>query len=221
MPEAVLPTVDALREIAPTIYLNTPASLAALLPYLRSDAALRRHFFSRLKMFYYGGAVLPKPMWAEFDAIAIGATGQRILTVSGIGCTECGPTPTTNSMDSRREPMAGLPVAGVDVKLSSVNGKLELRLKGPCVTPGYWGDPERPHQAFDGEGYFCMGDAVAPLDWDHLELGLRFDGRIAENFKLLTGTWVHVAPLRDRTINAFSPLVSDVVPNRPHSTPAR
>jgi feruloyl-CoA synthase len=211
MPGAVQPTVDALREISPTIYFNSPGGLAALLPHLRSDAALRRNFFSRLQLLYYGGAVLPKPVWAGFDELALAETGQRILIASGLGSTECGPVPATNNRDPRREPMVGLPVAGVELKLVPVNDKLEIRVKGPCVTPGYWGEPERTHQAFDDEGYFCMGDAVLPVDPAHPEHGLRFDGRIGENFKLVTGTWVHAGPLRERTVAAFAPLVSDAV----------
>jgi len=211
IPDAVQPTVDALREIAPTIYFNSPGGLAALLPHLRSDAALRQRFFSRLQLLYYGGAVLPKPVWAGLDEVALAETGRRILIASGLGSTECGPVPATNNLDPRREPMVGLPVAGVELKLVPVNDKLEIRVKGPCVTPGYWGEPERTRQAFDDEGYFCMGDAVVPVDESQPERGLRFDGRIGENFKLVSGTWVHVGPLRDRTVAVFAPLVSDAV----------
>src|SRR5438105_1238153 len=131
--DAVQPTVDALREISPSIYFNTPAGLAALLPHLRNDAALRERFFARLQLLYYGGAVLPRHVWAGLDEVAVKHMGQRILIVSGIGSTECGPVPATTSWDPRREPMVGLPVAGVDMKLAPVNDKLELRLKGPCV----------------------------------------------------------------------------------------
>jgi len=209
--DAVQPTVDALREISPTIYYNTPAGLAALLPHLRSDAALRERFFARLQLIYYGGAVLPKHTWAGLDEVAVRHTGQRVLVVSGIGSTECGPVPTTTSWDPRREPMVGLPVAGVELKLTPVDDKLELRVKGDCITPGYWNDAELTKAAFDDEGYFCLGDAVTLVDARHPERGLRFDGRIAENFKLASGTWVHAGALRSAAVAAFSPLALDVV----------
>ncbi|MES1265347.1 MAG: AMP-binding protein, partial [Variovorax sp.] len=208
---AVQPTVDALREISPTIYYNTPAGLAALLPHLRNDAALRDRFFARLKLIYYGGAVLPEHTWAGLDELAVSHSVQRVLIVSGIGSTECGPVPTTTSWDPRRQAMVGLPVAGVEVKLSPVNDKLELRLKGDCITPGYWNDAALTKAAFDDEGYFCLGDAVTLVDDEHPERGLRFDGRIAENFKLANGTWVHAGALRSAAVAAFSPLALDVV----------
>ena len=209
--EAVQPTVDALREISPTIYYNTPAGFAALLPHLRSDAALRERFFARLQLIYYGGAVLPRHIWAGLDEVAVQHLGQRILIVSGIGATECGPVPTTTSWDPRREPMVGLPVAGVEVKLAPVNDKLELRVKGDCITPGYWNDAGLTAAAFDDEGFFCLGDAVTLVDAAHPERGMRFDGRIAENFTLSSGTWVHAGALRSAAVAAFSPLAADVV----------
>ena len=209
--DGVQATVEALREISPTIYYNTPAGLAALLPHLRCDEVLRQRFFARLQLLYYGGAVLPRHVWAGLDEVAVGHMGQRVLIVSGIGSTECGPVPTTTSWDPRREPMVGLPLAGVDAKLTPVHDKLELRLKGDCISPGYWNDPERTAAAFDEEGFFCLGDAVTLVDAEHPERGLRFDGRIAENFKLSSGTWVHVGALRSAAVAAFSPLALDVV----------
>ena len=208
---AVQATVEALREISPTIYYNTPAGLAALLPHLREDAALRERFFARLQLLYYGGAVLPQHTWAGFDEVAVRHTGQRVLIVSGIGSTECGPVPTTTSRDPGREPMVGLPVAGVDVKLAPVNDKLELRVKGDCITPGYWKDAVLSAAALDEEGYFCLGDAVTLVDPQRPEAGLKFDGRLAENFKLSSGTWVHAGTLRNAVLAALSPLAGDVV----------
>ena len=209
--DAVQPSVDSLREISPTIYFNTPAGLAALLPHLRADAALRERFFARLQLIYYGGAVLPTHTWAGLDDVAVKQLGQRVLIVSGIGSTECGPVPATTSWDPRREPMVGLPVAGVELKLAPVGDKLELRARGDCVTPGYWNDAAMTAAAFDDEGYFCLGDAVTLIDPEHPERGLRFDGRIAENFKLASGTWVHAGALRSAAVGAFSPLALDVV----------
>ena len=204
--DAVQPTIDALREVSPTLYYNTPAGLAALLPHLREDAALRERFYARLKLIYYGGAVLPAHTWAGLDEVAVSHLGQRVLVVSGIGSTECGPVPMTTSRDPRREAIVGLPVPGVGLKLVPVNDKLELRARGDCVTPGYWNDPQRSAEAFDAEGYFCLGDAAAFVDPANPERGLRFDGRIAENFKLASGTWVHVGALRATAMAAFAPL---------------
>jgi len=209
--DAVQPTVDALREISPTIYYNTPAGLAALLPHLREDAALRACFFERLQLLYYGGAVLPPHTWAGLDDVAVRQLGRRVLIVSGIGSTECGPVPTTTSRDPGREPMVGLPVAGVEVKLAPVNDKLELRIKGDCVSPGYWNDEALTAASRDDEGFFCLGDAVTLVDPERPEAGLRFDGRLAENFKLSSGTWVHAGSLRSAVVAALSPLVMDVV----------
>ena len=209
--DAVQPTIDALREISPTIYYNTPAGLAALLPHLQRDEALRERFFSRLQLIYYGGAVLPVHTWAGLDEVAVKHTGQRVLIVSGLGSTECGPVPATTYCDPRREAMVGLPVPGVEFKIAPVNDKLELRLRGDCVTPGYWNDPATTAAAFDEEGFFRLGDAVTFVDAAHPERGLRFDGRIAENFKLSSGTWVHSGTLRTGAVAAFSPLGLDVV----------
>jgi feruloyl-CoA synthase len=211
MAEAVQPSVDALREVSPTIYYNTPGGLAALLPHLRDDALLRERFYARLQLLYYGGAVLPTHTWAGLDEVALKHCGERVLIVSGIGSTECGPVPLTTSRDPRREAIVGLPVAGVELKLAPVNDKLELRVRGDCVTPGYWNDPERSTAAFDDEGYFCLGDAASFVDPAHPEQGLRFGRRIAENFKLSSGTWVHAGPLRSTALAAFSPLVLDLV----------
>ena len=209
--DAVQPTIDALREISPTIYYNTPAGLAALLPHLQRDEALRDRFFARLQLIYYGGAVLPVHTWAGLDEVAVKHTGRRVLIVSGLGSTECGPVPATTYWDPRREAMVGLPVPGVEFKIAPVNDKFELRLRGDCVTPGYWNDAAMTAAAFDEEGFFRLGDAVTLVDPQAPERGLRFDGRIAENFKLSSGTWVHSGALRTAAVAAFSPLALDVV----------
>lgn len=210
-PEQIGPTVEALREIAPVIYLNTPQGLAALIPHLRADDALRRNFFSKLALIYYGGASLPEYIWAAFDELAVETIGQRVLIMSGLGGTEAGPTPMSAAWDPRREVIAGLPVPGVKVKVVPMGAKLEIRYAGDCVTPGYWKDPERTRASFDEEGYFCSGDAGTFIDPQHPEKGLRFDGRLAENFKLSSGTWVNVAELRLAALNVLSPYARDVV----------
>jgi len=210
-PEEIGPTVQALREVAPVVYLNTPQGLASLIPHLKSDKALREKFFSKLALIYYGGASLPEYIWAELDELAVRTIGQRVLIMSGIGGTEAGPTPMSAAWDPRREAIAGLPVPGVRVKVSPVGTKLEIRFAGDCVTPGYWKDPERTAASFDEEGFFCSGDAATFIDPQRLELGLRFDGRIAENFKLSSGTWVNVAELRLHALNVFGPYARDIV----------
>jgi feruloyl-CoA synthase len=211
LPELVMPTVQNLREIAPTIYFNTPKGFDALIPHFRRERALRERFFSRLQLIYYGGAKLPEPTWAALDELAIDTIGARVLIVSGLGSTEAGPTLTTTNWDPQRQALAGLPVPGVLVKLAPVGGKLELRCKGPCVTQGYWRDDRATRLAFDEEGFYCLGDAIKLIDPERPERGLRFDGRIADNFKLTSGTWVNVFQLRESILNACAPYVRDVV----------
>ncbi len=213
--ELVGPTVQNLREIAPTLYLNTPQGFATLLPYFRREPELRKTFFSRLKLIYYGGASLPRHIWDELDRMAIDTVGARIMITSGLGCTEAGPVPASANWDPDRVPLVGLPVPATEIKVAPVQGKLEFRLRGPCVTPGYWKNPELTKAAFDEDGFYKTGDAVQFIDPEVPEKGLRFDGRIAENFKITNGTWVHVAELRERAITAFAPLVLDAVITAP------
>lgn len=210
-PELIAPTVQNLREIAPTTYLNTPQGFACLLPYLRREPELRKTFFSRLKFIYYGGASLPVHIWDELDRMAVDSVGERIMITSGLGCTEAGPVPASANWDPQRVPLVGLPVPGVEIKIAPVQGKLEFRIKGPCVTPGYWKNKGMTKAAFDDDGFYKTGDAVQFINPDRPEDGLRFDGRIAENFKITNGTWVHVAELRTRAIGALAPLAQDVV----------
>ncbi|MBD0417345.1 feruloyl-CoA synthase [Oryzicola mucosus] len=213
--ELVGPTVQNLREVAPTLYLNTPQGFATLLPYFRREPELRRNFFSRLKLIYYGGASLPYHLWDELDRMAIETIGARIMITSGLGCTEAGPVPASANWDPERVPLVGLPVPGVEIKVAPVQGKFEFRLKGPCVTPGYWKNPELTKAAFDEDGFYRTGDSVRFIEPGRPEKGLRFDGRLAENFKIASGTWVHVAELRERAIAALAPLVLDAVITAP------
>jgi feruloyl-CoA synthase len=210
-PDGIGPTVANLREIAPTIYFNTPSGFAALLPFLRRESALREKFFSRLQLIYYGGAVLPEHLWSALDDLAVETIGERVMITSGVGCTEFGPTPMSANWDPDHEPLVGLPVPGVEAKIVPEGEKLELRLRGPCAMTGYLKMPDLTAAAFDEENFYRTGDAVRFIDPARPEKGLRFDGRIAENFKLSTGTWVDASALRAGLIGAFAPLIKDAV----------
>jgi len=210
-PEGIGPTVELLRRVAPTVYFNTPQGYQALIPHLTRDTALRDHFFSRLELLFYGAARLPEHIWNALDELALASVGQRLMITSGIGSTEAGPAPNFTPWDPGRQPTVGAPVAGVTIKISPVDDKLEMRFKGPCITPGYWQDPQRSAAAFDDEGYFMTGDAVKFIDPEQPQLGLRFDGRIAENFKLSSGTWVDVTALRGMLIAEAAPYLKDAV----------
>jgi feruloyl-CoA synthase len=204
-------TVRNLREIAPTVYFNVPRGFEELAVHLRRDADLREKFFSRVGMLFYAGAGLAQPVWDAFDALAIETRGERILWITGLGATETAPLATCANWEAGRSGMIGLPAVGQEMKLVPVGDKLEARFRGPNVTPGYWRQPELTQAAFDEEGFYCMGDAVRFADAQHPEQGLIFDGRLTEDFKLSTGTWVSVGPLRAHFIAAGAPLVQDVV----------
>ena len=204
-------TVALLRASPPTFYINTPGAFEALLPYLRDDKDFAARFFSQLKLLQYGGALLAQHIWRAIDEIAVATIGERIMMVSGLGSTECGPTPVQSTWEQHRKPEAGLPVPGVELKLVPAEGTWELRVRGACVTPGYWKRPELTRAAFDEEGFFKTGDAVKPLDPHDFAQGLLFDGRISENFKLSSGTWVQAPALRGRLLAALAPLLKDAV----------
>jgi feruloyl-CoA synthase len=211
LPGLIEKTVRNLREVAPTIYFNVPRGYEALLPFLREDETLRRTFFSRLGILQYAAAVLPQAVWREYEALAERTCGERILWITGYGATETAPFVMSTNRGAQRAGTVGLPVDGVEMKLAPVNDKLEARFRGANITPGYWRQPELTRAAFDEEGYYRTGDALKFLDPEDPALGLEFDGRIAEDFKLTTGTWVSVGPLRARAIAAGDPWVQDVV----------
>ena len=211
VPGLIEKTVRNLREVAPTIYFNVPRGYEALLPFLREDAALRRNFFSRLGLLQYAAAVLPQPIWQAYEELAIDACGERILWITGYGATETAPAAMFTNRGASRAGSVGLPVDGVEMKLVPVADKLEARFRGPNVTPGYWRQPELTRAAFDEEGFYRTGDAMRFVDPADPSLGFEFDGRTTEDFKLGTGTWVSVGPLRAKINSACSPLVQDVV----------
>ncbi|MDO9411526.1 MAG: feruloyl-CoA synthase [Pseudolabrys sp.] len=211
MPGAIEETVRNLREIAPTWYFNVPKGFEALLPYLRDDAALREKFFSRVKMLWFAGAALAQHVFQEIQALAVQACGERILFSTGFGATETAPFALARTWPTDNATNMGLPGAGLELKLVPNEGKLEARVRGPNITPGYWRQPAYTANAFDEEGFYKLGDAFKFADPNDPKQGLLFDGRIAENFKLATGTWVHVGPLRGQFVDHCAPYVRDVV----------
>src|SRR5215510_1965907 len=210
-PPGVPKTARNLREIAPTIYFNVPKGYEALVSHFRADDALRQNFFSRLKVLFYAGAGLNQTTWEQLTQLAVETTGERIIFLSSLGSTETAPLALACSWDFDRPGNIGLPAPGVDLKLVPNEGKLEARLRGPHVTPGYWRQEQLTRDAFDEEGFYKLGDALKFVDPNDPSKGLLFDGRIAEDFKLSTGTWVSVGPLRARFIDHFAPYVRDVV----------
>jgi feruloyl-CoA synthase len=210
-PDGIEETVRNISEISPTVYFNVPKGYESLLPYLRDDADLRQSFFGRLQAMFFSGAAMSPFVWNSLDELSVRQTGFRVPMLTGLGATETAPLCLCATPRSSRSGHIGLPVLGNEVKLVPGNGKLELRTRGPNVTPGYWRQPQLTAAAFDEEGFYKFGDAARPADTTDLAAGLDFDGRIAEDFKLASGTWVSVGPLRARFIAACAPLVRDVV----------
>jgi feruloyl-CoA synthase len=211
VPGMIERTVRNLREIAPTIYINVPRGYEALLPHLRKDPVLRETFFSRLLLLQYAAAVLPQPVWKAYEDLAIETCGERILWITGYGATETAPSAMYTNRGAARAGTVGLPLDGLELKLAPNADKLEARFRGPSVTPGYWRRPELTAAAFDEEGFYRTGDALRFMDADAPAEGLEFNGRLTEDFKLGTGTWVSVGPLRARVNAAASPLIQDIV----------
>ena len=211
VPGLIEETVRNLREIAPTWYFTVPKGYEALLPYLRSDAQLRQNFFSRVKVLWFAGAALSQPLFDEMKQLAIKSCGEHILFLTGLGSTETAPYALGRMWESDKSTNMGLPPPGVELKLVPMGGKLDARLKGPNITPGYWRQPELTANAFDEEGYYRLGDALKFDDPDDPGKGLLFDGRTAEDFKLASGTWVSVGPLRARVVEHFAPYLKDAV----------
>ena len=204
-------TLRNLREIAPTVYFNVPTGFEAIALAMKTDDLLRKTLLSRVQMFFYAGAALAQPIWDSLYESQEREIGERIVMGTGLGMTESGPFGifVTNPNVSAGD--LGVPTPGLELKLVDVGGKTEVRYRGPNITPGYWRNEEETKGAFDDEGFFCTGDAVKWIDETDVHLGLKFDGRIAEDFKLATGTFVSVGPLRGKIIAAGAPYVQDVV----------
>src|SRR3954449_3440723 len=204
-------TVRNLTEIAPTIYFNVPAGYAALLPFLERDGELRARFFERLDLIFYAAAALPQDLWTRLENVAREERGEPVMMTSSWGLTETSPLATAAHFPIDRAGVIGVPVPGVEIKLAPVEGKLEMRVKGPNVTPGYLGSPDQIAEAFDEDGWYRTGDAGRLEDPEDPNKGLVFDGRVVEDFKLLTGTFVSVGNLRIAALAAASPALMDAV----------
>jgi feruloyl-CoA synthase len=203
-------TVAALKDVPPTLYFNVPAGYALLAPALENDPQLAERFFSRLRFMFYAAAALPEALAARLRKLAAEHADHEVPLTSSWGTTETAPCATSMHYVGAPTGCIGVPIPGCTIKLAPVGDRLEIRVKGPNVTPGYFRRPELTRAAFDEDGFYRSGDAVRLLDEDNPNRGMVFDGRIAENFKLLTGTWVGSGALRTRLISAAG-ILSDAV----------
>jgi feruloyl-CoA synthase len=211
LPALVGETVRNLAEVSPTVYFNVPAGYAALLPHLEKDDGLARSFFKRLRLIFYAGAALPQDLWERLEAVSLKTLGARVPMTSSWGTTETAPLAVAAHYLIERAGNVGVPAPGCEVKLVPAGAKLEIRVRGANVTPGYWKRPDLTAAAFDAEGFYRPGDAMRLADATDPAQGLLFDGRLAEDFKLATGTWVHVGVLRVGVLAAASPALQDAV----------
>jgi len=210
-PSLVGETLRNLREIAPTVYFNVPTGFEMVANAMKTDPVLRARLLSRVRMFFYAGAALAQPLWDLLHEVQEQEIGERIVMGTGLGMTESSPFAIFITSPEVKSGYLGLPCPGMELKLVPTEGKTEVRYKGPNVTPGYWRNPQASQECFDEEGFFCTGDAVLWIDGQDIHKGLKFDGRIAEDFKLATGTFVSVGPLRAKIIAAGAPYVQDAV----------
>src|SRR5271165_615833 len=211
LPAGIEATVRNLREVSPTVYYNVPKGFEMLLPYLQADEQLRQDLFAHLQSFVYAGAALPPHVREEFERLGRETIGEPVPMLTSLGSTETGPSAISVTALACDPGVVGIPNPGVELKLVPNGEKLEARLKSPSITRGYWRQPELTRAAFDDEGYYKLGDALRFADERDPERGFVFDGRVAEDFKLATGTWVSVGPLRLKFIAHCAPYVTDVV----------
>ena len=210
-PSGIEETIKNLREISPTVYFNVPKGFEELALRLKSDDVLRERFFARLQLMIYAGAALPPHVTRALELAGEDTTGKAVRMITSLGSTETAPASLSCTIETCQPGVVGLPLPGVTLKLLPASGKTELRIKGPNIMPGYWRDPHQSAKAFDDEGFYMIGDAVKFATPGDPNGGFIFDGRISEDFKLVTGTWVSVGPLRARLITAFAPFVKDAV----------
>ena len=210
-PEGIAKTIENLRERTPTVYFNVPKGFEDLIPYFRKDAMLRKKFFSRLKMLFYAGAGMPQHVWDAWQQLSVETLGEKILIATGLGCTESSPSALFASEPGGYAGLLGVPVPGLDLKLTPKGNKYEACYKGRNVFPGYWRQPDLTAMVFDEEGFYCTGDALRFVDDRDPNKGMIFDGRFAEDFKLTSGTWVRVGIMRAEVIKAAGGLIQDLV----------
>ncbi|WP_042955185.1 feruloyl-CoA synthase [Pseudomonas sp. G5(2012)] len=208
-------TLRNLKEISPTAYLTVPKGWEELVSALETDEELRTRFFARMKLFFFAAAGLSQSIWDRLDRVAERHCGERIRMMAGLGMTEAAPSCTFTTGPLSMAGYIGLPAPGCEVKLVRVGDKLEGRFRGPHIMPGYWRNAQQTAEVFDEEGFYCSGDAIKLADPNNPQLGLMFDGRIAEDFKLSSGVFVSVGPLRNRAVLEGSPYVQDVVVTAP------
>jgi len=211
LPGAIEATVRNLKEISPTVYYNVPRGFEMLLPYLEADRELRRSLFARLQAFCYAGAALSPHVREGYERLGLDTIGEIVPMLTSFGSTETGPSAISVTERAREPGVVGIPNPGAEIKLVPNAGKLEARVKSPSVTPGYWREPKLTEAVFDDDGFYKFGDALRFADEDDPERGFVFDGRVAEDFKLATGTWVSVGPLRAKFVAHCAPYVTDVV----------
>jgi feruloyl-CoA synthase len=211
VPALIGRTIANLREVSPTLYFNVPRGYAAVLDHLEQDEALQQKFFARLDLMLYAAAALPQSLWDRLERLGMKVRGSKVPFIASWGMTETAPAVTMVHFPMDRPGNIGVPGPGMQVKLAPVEDKLEIRVKGPNVTPGYFKAPDLTAKAFDEEGWLRTGDAVRFADEGNPAAGLLFDGRTAENFKLSSGTWVNVGMLRTAVIAAGAPVIEDAV----------
>ena len=211
VPGLIEKTVANLRDVRPNFHFNVPRGFDMLLPYLEADEALARDVIENLEGVFYAGAALPQSLWARLEAVVAKVRNRPLWFTSSWGATETAPAVTSVHWRIDRAGCIGLPLPGIELKLLPNGGKLEIRVRGPNIFSEYRHAPEVTAEAFDADGFYCIGDAAKLLDETRPERGILFDGRVAEDFKLMSGTWVSVGTLRVRAVSALAPHVADVV----------
>lgn len=204
-------TIQNLQDISPTSYFNVPKGFDMLIPYLEKDIQLREKFFKDLQMLFCAGASMAQPIWDKLEELSMDTIGMKIPIITGFGCTESAPSSMFANWSGAFSGLLGVPVAGIDIKLVIDGDKMQACYRAPNITKGYYRNPEATQTAFDEEGYFITGDAVKFLNENEPNSGLVYDGRIAEDFKLSTGTWVGVDTLRAKVLKTGSPIIQNVV----------
>lgn len=212
VPALIGKSIENNRMVSATMAFNVPVGFAMMRDAMRDDAALRESYFRNLDMLFYAGASLPQDVWRDLSEMALDVRGDVPLMNSSWGLTETAPATLIQHEPTDRSGIVGVPMTGVTIKLiPESDDRFEVRAKGPNIMPGYFKNPEKTAEAFDDEGFFCTGDAMAFVDPDDMNLGLRFDGRISEDFKLMSGTWVRAATLRLELLQEFKGVAQDIV----------